>query len=244
MELGNCVWPIDPSNCCDPPEESGQVNLIDRMTEVASTMLMRLSGYTIGVCESTVRPLGICPVCRGWCCGGADGLRLSGPMGLTVQDVTSVRIGATELPLTEWRFDKDLQTLWRVPPNRWPKRDERWSDCGEGEAFCVDLVTGTQPDAWALNVAEILTCELVNSCTGAKCRLPKNSTSITGQGITVRLSDEEVQNMLPEVRAWVSAVNPHGARLPAKVYSPDLRPAKGFVTSSSGAFQSVVGCCG
>lgn len=223
----DCIWPINTDNCCEAPadESPGDPDeIVVRLAGVASSILTRLSGYTIGLCEATVRPLDICKVCRGWCCGGADGIRLSGPMGLPVYDVTAVRLGPVEYPLSDWRYDREKNTLWHTPPGSWPTRDERWSDCGEGDAFCVDIVTGTPPDAWALNVAETLTCELVASCRpGSKCRLPKNATQITAQGVTVQLRDDEISLFLPEVAAWVHAVNPYGARLPARVWSPDLR---------------------
>lgn len=188
--------------------------------------MTRLSAYTVGVCEAEIRPLNLCPECRSWCCGGADAIRLVGPFSIPVWDVTRVRLGALEYDLRTWRFDRDTKMLYRVPPDVWPKRDEKWSNPGEGEAFVIDAEIGVPPDPWALDVAARLVKELYLSCTGGKCRLPSNVTTVTSQGITVRLRDDEVNTFIPELGAWMHSVNPHGARLPGAVFSPDLATAR------------------
>lgn len=200
--------------------------------------MTRLSAYTVGLCGAEVRPLNLCRQCRSWCCGGADAIRIVGPLSIPVWDVTRVRLGAAEYDDDTWRFDRETRMLYRVPPERWPTRDEKWSNAGEGDAFVVDVEIGTPPDAWALDVASRLTKELYLSCTGAKCRLPSNVTSVTSQGITVRLRDFEINTFIPELGAWVNSVNPHGARLPAAVFSPDIAP------SHRGALSLAGGCCG
>jgi hypothetical protein len=124
--------------------------------------------------------------------------------------------------------------LYRVPPDVWPLKDEKWSNAGEGEAFVVDTEIGTPPDAWALDVAARLVKELYLSCTGVKCRLPSNVTNVTSQGITVRLRDQEINTFIPELGAWVASVNPHNARLPGAVFSPDLAAARMGALSGSG----------
>lgn len=230
----SCPWPVDENSCglgITDPEDPVFVSAV----ATASSIMTRLSAYTVGTCEAVVRPLGLCRECRTWCCGGADALYLSGPFGIPVWDVTSVRLGSLEYDPGTWRFDRETKMLYRVPPETWPNRDERWSAPGEGEAFVVDTVIGTPPDAWAMDVATRLTAELVRSCRGEKCRLPSNVTTVTSQGITVRLRDEEVNTFIPELGAWTHAVNPFGARLPGAVFSPDI------ATSHRGGSG---GCCG
>lgn len=226
-----CPWPVDAESCglADlDPESPVFINSV----ATASSIMTRLSAYTVGTCDVEIRPLNLCPECRTWCCGGSDALYLQGPYSIPVWDVTRVRLGADEYDENTWRFDRDSRMLYRVPPERWPTRDEKWSNAGEGEAFVVDATIGTPPDAWALDVAARLTKELYLSCTGAKCRLPSNVTSVTSQGITVRLRDAEINTFIPELGAWVNAVNPHGARLPGAVFSPDIAGAR--LTASGG----------
>lgn len=220
-----CPWPIDEEACrltdLDPDSP-----LFPNSVATASSIMARQSGYTIGLCEIGIRPLSLCPECRSWCCGGADAIYLRGPNAMPVWEVSRVRLGALEYPTDSWRFDRDSRLLYRKPPEVWPRRDEKWSEVGEGEAFVVDAEIGTPPDAWALDVAARLTKEIYLSCTGAKCRLPSNVTTVTSQGITVRLRDDEVNTFIPELGAWVNGVNPHGARLPAAVFSPDVTAAR------------------
>lgn len=227
-----CPWPVEFEGCMDP-ESDPEDPLFIHALATASSIMTRLSGYTIGLCEAELRPLQLCRACRSWCCGGADSLYLVGPYALNVWEVLRVRLGATEYDEDSWRFDRESRMLYRVPPDTWPTRDEKWSAPGTGEAFVVDAEIGTPPDEWALDVAGKLVKELVLSCTGGKCRLPSNATSVTAVGVTVRLRDSEIITMIPEVGAWYGTVNPHKARLPAVVFSPELSG------SSSGR-----GCCG
>lgn len=233
----SCPWPVDVESCglVDLDPESP---VFTDSVATASSIMTRLSAFTVGTCETEIRPLNMCRECRSWCCGGADAIYLKGPFGMPVWDVTDVRLGADSYPVGSWHFDRDSRMLYRVPPDVWPTRDEKWSKAGEGNAFVVDATIGTPPDAWALDVAARLVKELYLSCTGAKCRLPSNVTTVTSQGITVRLRDDEVNTFIPELGAWVHAVNPHGARLPAAVFSPDIASARRGALSASG------GCCG
>lgn len=219
-----CPWPVDVESC-GLTELDPETPLFLNSVATASSIMARLSAFTIGLCDTEIRPLHLCPECRTWCCGGTDAIYLKGPFSMPVWDVTRVRLGADEYDPTSWRFDRDSRMLYRVPPEVWPRRDEKWSDAGEGEAFVVDAQIGTPPDPWALDVAARLTKELYLSCTGAKCRLPSNVTQVTSQGITVRLRDDEVNTFIPELGAWMHAVNPHEARLPAAVFSPDIATA-------------------
>lgn len=232
-----CSWPVDPESCGLSDFDPESLLFLSSVA-TASSIMTRLSGYTIGTCGEEIRPLNLCRECRSWCCGGADGIPLSGALKMPVWDVIRVRLGPDEYPTNTWHFDRNSRMLYRVPPDVWPTRDEKWSAPDTGEAFVVDAVIGVPPDAWALDVAARLTKELYLSCTGAKCRLPSNVTTVTSQGITVRLRDDEVNTFIPELGAWTHAVNPHGARLPAAVFSPDLASAR------RGGLRRSGGCCG
>ena len=233
----SCSWPVDPEACYlrdTDPEDPVFLSAL----AAASSIMTRLSAYTIGLCATEIRPLDVCRECRSWCCGGSDALRISGPFAIPIWEVTRVRLGAVEYDEDSWRFDRSSKTLFRVPPEKWPTRDEKWSEADEGNAFVIDAVIGTPPDAWALDVAARLTKELVLSCTGGKCRLPSNVTSVTSQGISIRLRDSEVNTFIPELGAWMNAINPHEARLPAAVFSPDLERGARGRSGGSGT------CCG
>lgn len=221
----SCPWPVDAESCGLKDLDPDSTVFTDAVA-TASSIMTRLSAYTVGSCEAEIRPLNLCGECRSWCCGGTDVLSITGPSQTNIQDVTRVRLGAVDYDPNSWHFDVESQQLYRVPPDVWPSRDEKWSKPGTGDAFVVDVLIGTPPDAWAMDVATRLVKELVLSCTGSKCRLPSNATSVTASGITVQLRDREINTFIPELGAWMNAVNPHNARLPAHVFSPDLAPAR------------------
>lgn len=228
-----CPWPVDEEACGLTELDPGS-DLFIRSVATASSIMTRLSAYTVGLCETELRPLGLCRECRSWCCGGTDGIYLRGQFGLNVWDVTRVRLGDVEYPDSTWRFERETRMLWRALPDVWPSRDDKGSHAGAGAAFVVDVTQGVPPDPWALDVAARLTRELYMSCTGGKCRLPSNVTTVTSQGITVKLRTDEIVTFIPELAAWVHGVNPHNARLPGAVMSPEL---------STGILGGGGGCC-
>lgn len=233
----SCSWPVNPESCGLSDFDPTSALFTDTVA-TASSIMTRLSAYTVGTCETEIRPLNICARCRSWCCGGTDAIRLVGPSQISVWDVTRVRLGPTEYDPVTWNYDRESRMLFRVPPDVWPTHDEKWSKAGEGESFVVDVVVGSPPDAWALDVLSRLVKELYLSCTGSKCRLPSNTTQVTASGITVQLRDREINTFIPELGAWMNAVNPHNARLPAAVFSPEVSAARG------GGHNGLGGCCG
>lgn len=227
----NCdTWPvplIDLStpedfcvNGCVIPADT-DLDLLESASVLAGTILRTLSGNRVGTCSDTIRPLSECGVCRGYCrCGSGDRIRLLSSSGPIVE-VTEVNVDGAEVPSTEWRFYPSSQLLYRVPPGVWPYSDTKWADCDESDTMCVEVLIGSVPDAWALNVHAELTCELLKSCTTGPCRIPRTATSVVGQGVTITLSPTELKQFIPSVAGWVAAINPAGATQPTKVWSPD-----------------------
>lgn len=208
-------------NGCTIPADTDP-ELLESASVQAGIILRTLSGNRVGICTETLRPLSECGVCRGWCrCGSGDRIRLMDATGPVV-DVTAVRVDGETVPESEWRFYPSSQLLYRVPPESWPTRDVKWADCDEPDTMCVDVETGSEPDAWALSVHAELTCELLKACAGGQCRIPSNATQVVGQGVTVTISPDQFNQYLPNVARWVSAVNPSKATQPTRLYSPDL----------------------
>lgn len=215
------LWDIDIDQCCtdaglnvDVPED---LALVENVVAQVSSMLTTWSGYRFGGC-ATVRPLEPCGECRTGCCAGGDCIVLH-----NASAVTEVRILGEVVDPSQYHFDPSRGIMCAVPPMRWPSRDPRFESVGHLE---VDVMVGEEPDAWALAVAAEMACELIASCQGKKCRLPKNATQVTSQGVTVTLSRDEMLFAIPAVVAWVNAVNPASATRPARVLSPEARSAK------------------
>lgn len=224
------LWPVPDGECaggCTIPDDIDP-DVLTSASVQAGTILYTLSGQRVGQCADTVRPLNECG-CRNTCvCANAgDRVRLYSPRG-PITAVEGVDVGGVPVDPSEWRFYPSGQTLYRVPPTVWPQRDLKWGDCGDPDTMCVNVLIGNPPDPWALSVHAELTCELIKSCTDTKgCRLPRNATQVTGQGITVQLSPTELKQFLPSVAGWVAAVNPDNAQTVTKVFSPDLDRAGG-----------------
>ena len=219
----NCdTWPVPDEGChggCTIPDDTNEAVLVSASLQ-AGVILRTLSGNQIGQCADTLRPLDECG-CSGGCGCSADRVRLVSPSG-PVTSVESVYVDGFLIAAEDYRFYPSSQLLYRVPPGVWPRTDSPWNDCNADGSFCVNVLVGYEPDAWALAVHAELTCELVKSCTEQKCRIPKNATQITGQGVTVTLTADELKQFIPAVSAWVAAVNPDQMRQPATVSSPDL----------------------
>jgi hypothetical protein len=222
-------------NGCVIPADT-DLDLLESASIQAGIILRTLSGNRVGTCTDTIRPLSECGVCRGVCrCGSGDRIRVLSASGPVI-DVTEVTIDG--VPVTGWRFYPSGQLLYRVPPDVWPSTDVKWADCGDPDTMCVEVVIGSVPDAWAIAVHDELTCELLKSCTGEACRLPKNATSVTGQGVTVTLSDTQINQLIPSVAAWVAAINPAKATQPTKVFSPDMTNCGGSAGSGGSSSGS------
>lgn len=225
-QMTDCdTWPTPSEGCymgCTIPEGTDE-ELLDAVAIEAGVILRTLSGHRFGTCTDTIRPICECPTCRGPCCcsNAGDRIRLSSPLG-PVTSVVEVNVDGAEVDEDTWRFYPSSQLLYAVPPLIWPKRDHKWADCDADGTMCVDVVIGYEPDAWALAVHSELACELLKACTDQKCRIPRNATQVTGQGITVSLSATELKQFIPSVSAWVAAVNPDGALTLPRLYSPDL----------------------
>lgn len=216
--MTTCTWPIDVTNCCSDagldPDSAEDAPKIESVLRQVTEMMSRWSGYTFGGC-STIRPLDPCGECRGGCCGSGDCIKLH-----DVSSVTEVRVHGEVVPESDWHYDPTHGTLCAHPGLTWPTRDPRYQSNGSLE---VDVLTGSEPDEWALSVATELACELLLACSGKKCRLPRNATSVTSQGVSISLKPDEVLYAIPSVMAWVSSVNPRQATGRARIMSPETR---------------------
>lgn len=224
------TWPVpDTGECasgCVIPATTDP-GVLASVSAQAGQILRTLSGGRAGTCEETIRPIGECCDGRGCrCCGTGDRIRVQSSTG-PITSVTQVKVDGQVVPTSDYRFYPSTQLLYRTPDQRWPRTDHKWADCDDTGTMCVDVVVGYEPDAWALSVHAELTCELLKSCAGEKCRLPRNATQVVGQGITVTLTPAELKQFIPSVAGWVAAVNPNAGQNVARLYSPDTASGGG-----------------
>lgn len=238
----SCDWPIDRSVLPDLPETtdpnySAALLARNAAEDLAVSVLWALSGRRFGICEATARP---CPA-RGhlpwrgvggydpvspfvpvffdgaWrrlqCCGSA-GCHRSGPRAVhlpgPVVQIVTVTIGTTVLDEDDYVLEGDV--LYRKD-ERWPFQDlgrplgedRTWSviyDRGEAVPGGVDGLTG------------MLAKEFLAASSGDKCRLPRNVSGVTRNGVSYQVYNPNDifaagKVGLAEVDMWLAAINPH-----------------------------------
>lgn len=244
-----CSWPIDAS--CDqatwdalPPEVQ------QRSAALATSTLRRLSGYRVGGCPVTVRPctrscwesipyLGLGPGwgpsqladgtwvnscgCRTECsCTALCEVVLAPPVG----PVSEVKVDGVVVPAPDYRVDGNRLVWVGTGDCPWPVCQDMAAADTEPGTFSVTYLPASAPDALAAYAAGVLAVEFGKACSGAKCRLPANVTSISRQGVSYELDAGTFPGGttgIREVDAWIGLWNPQGMRQASQVWFPGQR---------------------
>lgn len=226
-------------------------DLLCRSIALAWDTLRVLSGGMVGNCPVLVRPCvakpcracaaygprliqtGDCATCwtnvacgrSGCSCAPLSEIVLDGP----IAEVWQVKVDGVVLPVESYRIDNGSR-LVRTDGQSWPscQRMDGNVDVDAG-TLGVWYIPGLVPDSAGLWAAGVLTCEFTKACTGGKCRLPSAVTSLTRQGVSMELSTgmfPDGMTGIREVDAYLTSVNPHALKAPAKVWSPDLSTSR------------------
>lgn len=246
--IDNC-WPVDTS-CSDTFESDYDADTRAKAIALAGLSMRMLTGYSVGGCPVLLRPCarGCVDGADGWYSYGAafrphidsqgqwlNGCGCSNPCSCTAlsevilpsyaREVLSVQIGTQTLPTTAYRVDNHTR-LVRTDGEKWPNCQEMAAAPGTAGAFVVTYLPGKKVDALGAQAAGLLAIEFAKACTGKKCSLPRNTTSIVRQGVSVEMSPgifpEGVTN-IPQVDAYLKAYNPYKLAMPSAIYSPDQR---------------------
>lgn len=243
----DCEWPIDAS--CSQDEWDGYPPEVQaRAGGLATATLRRLSGFRVGGCPITVRPcvLGCWDAslyrARAWgpsqladgswvnscgcttdcSCTALCEVRLASPVG----PVSWVKVDGAEVPATDYRVDGDRLVWIGSSDCPWPVCQDMTADDSEVGTFAVRYLPGHPPDAMAQYAAGVLALEFAKACTGGKCRLPANVTSVTRQGVSFEVTAGTFMlgvTGLREVDAWIGLWNPHHLRQSSQVWWPGKR---------------------
>jgi hypothetical protein len=251
-----CDWAIN-TDCCEKWDAADPA-LQDFAKRVAVELVWRLSGRRFGLCETTVRPCrrrcdqprlptwppppgggwwpvltggswinAACGSCRPDCsCAELCEITLPGP----VHSVAEVQVDGQVLDAGAYVVH-DHRVLVRTDGGCWPDCQDLTAKPGEPGAFVVTYTQGVAVPPGGQYAAGVYACELVKSCTGGNCRLPKRVQSLTREGVTLTFLDpldflDKGRTGIPEVDQWIAAVNPAALREPSRVYSPDLPPPR------------------
>lgn len=244
--LPDFCWPVDTGGC--PDFEYHNVEVRDLAEALAAQTIRMLTGYSVGGCPVLLRPcLSRCLTTAGYyqshamnpyidaygswhnaCSCSPTGCSCSALhrayLGSPVGAVLEVKINGVPLDDSAWSVQGGY--LIRQDGDSWPVCQDLTLPDTETNTFSVSVQRGRPVDGLGARVAGTLACEYAKAISGDKsCRLPKNVTTITRQGVTLELDNSLFPGGLTgirEVDVYVRAHNPYGLRRPSAVWSPDV----------------------
>ena len=146
-------------------------------------------------------------------CGCTHLLRLRGG---PVREITSVKVGGSELGPSSYAI---YDYSFIAAPN------DCWLTCDDVE---VTYSYGTAPPALGRIAAKALADQYLLAMAGDDdCTLPQRVTQISRQGVSWTLLDpqeflDKGRTGIYQVDLFLATVNPDGAKMRARVFSPDL----------------------
>lgn len=244
-EYAGCLWPVDPA-CFSDEWEAMDTAVQERALALASATLHRLTGRRVTNCPITVRPRGgtscFVPTTSPWGVGAAfsPGMTTTGRWVNNCGPTTLDPIGA-RLPRPVGRIDEvKLDGVVLAPSNYllvegnllvytgngpgWPVSQDVTLPDTEPGTFAVTYINGYPPDLLAANAVGVLAMEFAKSCTGRKCRLPSNVTSIVRQGVAMEIDPGLFPNGttgIREVDVFIGLWNPRGQE-PSSIIIPGV----------------------
>lgn len=234
-----CLWPLDPA-CLEISWEALDPEVKDRAQMLASMTLFVLCGQRVGGCPVTVRPsleqgrcyIGPEPIGPGDLAlapytymGGAlldRGVLLPPPVIALVE----VTVDGVALNLSDFRIDDGRRLVWQGEgASPIPVRQNLSRPAGEPGTFTVTYQDTYPVSPAGAYAAGALAMEYAKACTGSKCRLPTNVTTLVRQGVTMNFTEgvfPKGRTTIPEVDRFIGLWNPRGQRREAQVWSPHL----------------------
>lgn len=212
------------------------VGQAEQIITTASQILYLLSGQQFpGECTDTVRPCNCfgcaglpvpvrygsgwqnvyCGACGGYC--GAGGAAILLPKRPVHADPTVTIDGAA---FTDHRIDSP-GWLVRTDGGTWPTCQNITLASGETGTWEVEYTYGKNPPEALKFAAMILSSELVKACQGdSTCRIPAGAVTVQRQGVSYNFDVAAGKTGLYEVDQILTALNPHGVKRKARIYSP------------------------
>lgn len=246
-------WPLPPSGCPDLSGLSDEVR--EFAVLAASEALWMRTGYRYGSCQATVRPCrqscapswahaggpwwwdgaswpvltpgsalwwSVACGCRTSCgCTDADELLLPG----LVQSVDAVVVDGVTLDQgTHWLL-YDGRRLVRTDGERWPLCQD-WTVTGGPGTWAVTATYGQPVPALGQLAVAHMAADLASGCTGGPCRLPRNTSNVSRQGVTVSMPSpaelaEADLTVIPAVNEFLLSLRAGAAALPPRIWNPD-----------------------
>lgn len=149
---------------------------------------------------------------------------LPGPVGAVVE----VMLDGAVLPGTAYRVDNGNE-LVRIDGGVWPGCQDMALPNTEPGTFTVEYIQGFAPDQMAAWSAGLLAVEFAKACAGEKCALPRGVQTISRQGVGITINQDMFaggSTGITVVDAYVRLLNPNHLTQGARIYSPDMTPAR------------------
>lgn len=167
-------------------------------------------------------------------CDLSTELRLPG----TVARMIAVEVDGVVLGPTAYRVENG-SILVRVDGKTWPLASSAHAEPGALGSIMVTYFDGAAPDNLADWAAGKLAREYLALLEGKRCVLPSQVTAVTRQGVTFEMAQSAFSpgqaTGIVEVDAYVARLNPHGLKVPSRVFSIDTMDQDRVVTSSRGS---------
>lgn len=231
------------ADLCSPCADYGNVAVLaGDFLQAASDVLFELSGRQFnGGCEVTIRPERRCvhlersvslPAGRRSAAAGGCGCpswRVDLP-DYPVSAIGEVKVDGVVLDPARYRLDGNRQLIRLADADGtnpgWPAGQRIDLATTEIDTWSITYTWGREPPPMGVKAAAVLACELALSCdpeTASQCRLPKNATSVSREGVSIVLSpsdflDKDGKTGLYEVDLFLRAVNPSRIRQRASVW--------------------------
>ena len=199
-----------------------------QLIDAASGILFRQTCHLFpGHCQVTIRPCAYCACDRKKChCGRYVYVDLQDRY--PVVSVDEVLIDGVVVDPTTYRVD-DFHRLVRTNGDCWPRCNDLSLPDTEPRTFSVTYTAGRRPPIELQMAAAELACELKQACGGLDCRLPRNVTHVSRQGITMDIAaiEDAVNGSVSGLAAVDIAVRRYNcARVKGRVWHPSLRQSR------------------
>ncbi len=182
-------------------------------------------GYVVGPWDWGYPLLSLCNSCLVSCAPSL--IKLAGD---PIREVSEVKIDGDIVAEEEYALFND-RFLQRLDSQRWPVSQNLTLPDTEENTFSITYTFGADPPDLGRSAAAQLACEMWKECNGADCALPKGTTRLTRQGVTIdklaftawTFREGRWATGLPLVDAFLSGSNPAGLQRRPVVWSPGAR---------------------
>lgn len=227
MTMTACDWPVTD---CDGAEALAELSpeRAALVREWAVDLLWHATGEQYGSCPVTARPCRPacemdCGSCRTACgCSRVSRIRLPGP----VSEILGVRVDGVDLDPADTVRVYNHHLVYRIDGERWPAVQDLSLPDGEPGTWSITYQLGYPVPPGAGIIAGLLAEELAKACDDQPCRLPRNVTSVTRQGVSIQMPSladlGEGAFGIFEVDSWVAMHK--RTRQTLRATSPDIQP--------------------